>query len=115
MVPQRPSPRVSVVIPTSERRDYVRRAAALWPDPRADTALYLRTHAVALALRLGRGSTAAGLLRGLPLGATPGFVARNTAVLAGLGRRRVQKLRYRGRDSGVPEQGAVTPPERHSD
>jgi hypothetical protein len=90
-------------------------AAALWPDPRADTALYLRSHALALALRLGRGSTVAGLLHGWPLGATPRFIARNTAVFAGLGRRRLQKLRYRGRDAGVPSPGATGPTDRRFD
>ena len=71
-------------------------AAAAWPDPRADTALYLRLHAIALAVRLGRGSEAATLLRGWPIAATPGFLARNVSVFSRVLRRRVQRLRGRG-------------------
>ncbi len=68
-------------------------AADVWPDPRADTALYLRFHATVVALRLGRWSEAARLLRGWPLGATPGFLGRSGPLFAKLVRRTLQKLR----------------------
>lgn len=74
-------------------------AASLWPDPAVDTALYLRFHALVLALRLGRGADAARMLRGWPLGATPRFLARNISVFGRLVRRWIQKQRHRGIDS----------------
>jgi hypothetical protein len=77
-------------------------AARLWPDARADTALYLRFHALVLAVRLARGSDVVELVRGWPLSATPGFLARNTSVFARLVQRRIQKRRYRGHDATAP-------------
>ena len=74
-------------------------AAALWPDPRADTALYLRFHALVLALRLGRGAEAARLLFDWPLSATPQFVVRRASVFARLMRRALQRRLYRGGES----------------
>ncbi len=84
-------------------------AASLWPDPGADTALYLRLHALALAIRLARGSEAARLLRGWPLGETPGFFASNPGLFARLVRRRLQNIVYRGQES---ELIATSPPGR---
>jgi hypothetical protein len=72
--------------------------ALAWPDPRADTALYLRLHALVLALSLAQGSEALRLMRGWPLAATPRFMIRNAAVFARQARRRVQGILYRGRE-----------------
>jgi hypothetical protein len=74
-------------------------AAMLWPDPRADTALYLRMHALALALRLGRVSEAVRLLRSWPIVATPRFLAHSMPLFARLLRHSLEKLLYRGRES----------------
>ena len=67
-------------------------AADLWPDRRADTAVYLRFHAVALALRLGCWPEAARLLRSWPLAATPAFFLRSAPLFLRLGRRTLKKL-----------------------
>jgi hypothetical protein len=81
-------------------------AASCWPDPTADTPLYLRMHAFTLALRLGRLAEATALMRGWPLAATPRFLARNTRVLGRLILRSAQKLLHHGRDSPLPEPAA---------
>jgi Glycosyl transferase family 2 len=57
----------------AERLRKLATAAVLWPRREADTAMYLRCYAIALAIRTGRLETAAGLLRGWPWRATPGF------------------------------------------
>jgi hypothetical protein len=77
-------------------------AALAWPDPAADTPLYLRLHALALAVRLGRGRSLVRLLRRWPLAATPGFFARNGPLFAALARRTVQKATFRARDASSP-------------
>jgi hypothetical protein len=74
-------------------------AATLWPDPGADTALYLRLHALALALRLARGPDLGTVLRGWPLSATPRFLARNIPLFARLARHSVEKVLYQGREA----------------
>jgi hypothetical protein len=74
-------------------------AARSWPDPGADTPLYLRLHALALAIRLGRGSDAIRLLRGWPVRATPRFLARRASLFVRLAQRTFQKLLYRGRET----------------
>lgn len=79
-------------------------AAALWPDTGADTALYLRFHALVLALRLGRASAAARLLSSWPVTATPGFIMRRASLFGRLLRRTLQKRLHRGRESSaMPE------------
>jgi hypothetical protein len=84
--------------PTERLRAY-RSVAALWPDQRADTALYLRARAVLLALRSGRAATAAHLVRGWPMKATPGFVVRTLPVLGRILNWRIRGYRHRGRES----------------
>jgi GT2 family glycosyltransferase len=74
-------------------------AAALWPDQRTDTALYLRLRAVLLAVRRGRLATAARLIHGWPIRATPGFVARVSPDLMRKWRRTLQDHRRRGHES----------------
>ena len=68
-------------------------AADLWPDPTADTALYLRFHAAVLALRLRRWREAARLAWGWPVRATPAFAARSGKLFAKLARRTLQQRR----------------------
>lgn len=68
-------------------------AAELWPDPRADTAIYLRFHALLLALRLRRWRETVRLARRWPLAATPAFAARSGKLFAKLARRTLQQRR----------------------
>jgi hypothetical protein len=92
--------RLALVCPGARARLRAYRAAALvWPDPRAVTPLYLRLHALALALALGRRSELTRLLRDWPLAAMPGFLARNPELFGRLARQTLQKRRYRGRES----------------
>jgi hypothetical protein len=83
----------------SERLRVYRTAAGLWPDQRADTALYLRACGALLALRRGHVSAAASLLRGWPIRATPGFVARITPGLVRNWSRTISDYRNRGHES----------------
>jgi hypothetical protein len=78
---------------TAQRLRTFATAADLWPDPHADTALYLRFHAVVLAARLGRWREAARLAWGWPLRATPAFAARSGKLFAKLVRRTLQQRR----------------------
>ncbi len=59
-----------------ERLRHLVTAATLWPEPRSDTALYLRGSSILLALRMGKPRTAAQLAARWPLTATPGFLTR---------------------------------------
>jgi glycosyltransferase involved in cell wall biosynthesis len=74
-------------------------AAELWPSTRADTAMYLRFHALVLALRLGRFADAKRLITGCPLGALPGFAIRRASLFARLLRRTLQKLLHHGKEA----------------
>ncbi len=60
----------------SERLHHLATAAACWPEPCSDTAMYLRGNAILLALRMGRPRTAARLAAGWQLRPTPGFLSR---------------------------------------
>lgn len=71
-------------------------AATCWPDRTADTPLYLRFHALLLAICLARGSLFSSALRGWPVRATPRFFARNAGIFGRLARRTIQKVIYRG-------------------
>ena len=73
-------------------------AAKDWPDPGADTPLYLRIHALLLSIRLARGDALSAALRGWPVMATPRFIARNLAVFGRLAQRTLQKVIYRGEE-----------------
>jgi hypothetical protein len=59
-----------------ERLHHLTAAAVLWPEPHADTALFLRGTAILLALRMFRPRTAIRLAVRWPIAATPGFLAR---------------------------------------
>jgi glycosyltransferase involved in cell wall biosynthesis len=59
-----------------ERLAMLAAAARLWPSQDTDTAMYLRGHAIALALWARCPDLAIGLLRDWPLGNTPGFLWR---------------------------------------
>lgn len=76
-----------------------RTAAALWPEPRSDTALYLRAQATLLALRRGRVDAAARLMRDWRVRATPGFLVRIFPALTRDWRRRIHDYRHRGHES----------------
>jgi glycosyltransferase involved in cell wall biosynthesis len=79
----------------SQRAHELGTAAALWPDQRSDTALYLRARAVWLAIRAGEPGLALRLVRGWPLGLTAGFAWRVAPVLVTRGRIRVYTWRQR--------------------
>jgi GT2 family glycosyltransferase len=70
-------------------------AAKSWPDPGADTPLYLRFHALLLAIRLAQGDALSAALHGWPVKSTPRFFARNLPVFGRLAQRIVQKIIYR--------------------
>lgn len=72
-------------------------AAMLWPRPDADTPMYLRGHALALAVRTGRATAAAELLRGWPLHATPAFARRVAPQLRRRAREWIYGQRHRVR------------------
>ena len=77
-------------------------AADLWPDPQADTALYLRFHALVLAGRFNRWNDVVSLLRAVPPRAAFPFVARNGLLFGRLLRRTIQKKMYRGKSGENP-------------
>ncbi len=83
----------------AERARVFRTTATLWPEQRADTAMYLRAYAALLALRRGRLIAAAGLIRGWPVRATPGFLVRISPSLVRDWRRRIHDYRHRGPES----------------
>ena len=80
----------------SERLRLYRAAAELWPDPRAEAALYLRLRAASFAIRRGRVIAVARLMRGWPIRATPSFLARVLPGVMRILRRRLRDYRDRG-------------------
>ena len=85
---------VSATVDRAARLRQLAAAASLWPDPRADSALYMRAHAIGLALRTGRLGLAAALLRRWPATATPGFARRRRRLVV----RRVRQPVYAARN-----------------
>jgi hypothetical protein len=79
-----------------ERLEHCEAAAAVWPHPRSDTALFLRSQAAIIALRLRRPRHALSLL---PVRDLPGLLFRRRALVSFLVRRRLQSRLYRGRDA----------------
>lgn len=77
--------------------------AELWPEPRSDTAVALRTYALAGAIRAGHAREAARLLRSLrPRDAL--LVIRRRREVRAVVRRSVSRLTHRGRESAtMPE------------
>jgi GT2 family glycosyltransferase len=73
-------------------------AARLWPDPRSDTALYLRSYAAVDALRAGRPRDAGRLLAHRSLFVRPGFVVRTLPATERLVRAWLLGLVHRGRE-----------------
>jgi Glycosyl transferase family 2 len=78
------------------RLDYLSVAAEEWPEPRSDTAMYLRFAAASTAMQTGRLRQAARLLRGIPPIRVPGFAWRVAPVLTWGARRFLQLRRERG-------------------
>jgi glycosyl transferase family 2 len=99
----------SVAVEREERLRCYDAAARLWPDRHCDTGIFLRLQAVFLALRLGRFRQAVTLLRGLPVGSTPGFLARNRFLIAVLVSRRIHGQLYRGDDTGAVSKSVPIP------
>lgn len=89
----------------AERLTVFTTMAELWPEPRSDTAVALRTYAFAHAVRAGHAREAARLLRSLrPRDAL--LVVRRRRDVRGIVRRSVSTLAHRGRESAaVPERG----------
>ena len=73
-------------------------AAEQWPDPASDTARFLRTLAVATALRTGRPRIAARLVAGRARGGTVGFLWRRRTLLRQVRR---EWRAYRRREVGA--------------
>jgi hypothetical protein len=69
-------------------------AAGLWPDPRSDTALFLRLKAIVSLLGLRRYTEAARLVQDWPLRATPRFVLANLPRWGRLTRQAIRRRRY---------------------
>ncbi len=85
----------------SDRLGHVAAAAELWPAPLSDTALFLRTEAVARAVRRGRLLQASRLIAGWPFPAGSGFVVRTAPVLLRLARAALRRRLYRGTEVAV--------------
>ena len=81
-----------------ERLHHFATAAVHWPDPHAPTPLYLRSRAIALALRARQPREALTLLAGWPLRPTPGFVLRGLRLWGRLLRRGLQARLHHGRE-----------------
>jgi len=87
---------------THGRGELVRRLVAvarLWPDPEADTALYLRAHAALGAIGAGCPGEAVRVLAGWPLSRTPAFARRTWPAWRRVGRRAIQSRLRRGHES----------------
>jgi glycosyltransferase involved in cell wall biosynthesis len=80
----------------AQRLEHYVAAGRLWPDPRCDTALFLRAQGALMALALGQGRRAFALF---PARAVPGLAVRQRRLLALLLRRRLQGYLHRGRDA----------------
>jgi hypothetical protein len=74
-------------------------AAALWPDPRSDTALFLRAKAIVLALRARRPVAALRLLANCPPHVALRFLIRNVPLWLRVARRVVEARVYRGKET----------------
>jgi glycosyl transferase family 2 len=80
-------------------------AATLWPDPRSDTALFLRALAAARALRAGQARLAVRLVSRWSLRRTPGFVRRTRPLWARRARKSLQRLFHRGKEAVIAADG----------
>ena len=74
-------------------------AAALWPDQRSDTAVFLRLVAAAHAVRTGRLREAARLVARRPFAANPAFLVRTRSTYVRLLRRAIRHRRHRAAQS----------------
>jgi hypothetical protein len=81
-----------------ERLRHLITAALLWPDPRCDTALYLRACALFAALWVGAGRHAVRLIAGWPLGASVRSLRRASPGLVRRARRERDVRSGRGSD-----------------
>ena len=90
---------LKIGVTPEEKHRIIETAARLWPDPRCDTALFLRWQAAGRAFRRRQPGTALQLLAGTPLPAVPALLVRNRSRWARLARRRAQALRHRGEES----------------
>ena len=94
-----------------ERLRYFGLAARCWPEPRSDTALFLRSKALRLALDVHEWPTARLLAAGWPVTATPGYVFRNVPLWLELTRDALEARRFRGEDMPAPAPAALAPVE----
>ena len=79
----------------AERLRHFLTAAAAWPEPASDTALFLRVCAIVTALRIARPGEAASQLAGWPVRATPGFLGRTLPGFLRLARRAAREYLHR--------------------
>jgi len=87
----------------AQRLSHLIMSARAWPDPHADTAVFLRLCALLAALRMGRLHTAGRLVRDLPMRPTRDSVMRSLPILCRRARRDFDAWRYRA--IGQFEQG----------
>jgi Glycosyl transferase family 2 len=76
--------------------------ARLWPDPCADTALFLRGRAILIALRGRRVAEAVGLIRRWPLSRTPAFLRRTFPAILSLARQSLDEYLHAGHEPAAP-------------
>jgi hypothetical protein len=96
----------------AERFRHFAATARLWPDPCADTALFLRARAIMVALRGRRVAEAVGLIRGWPLSRTAAFLRRTLPAFVSLGRQGLDEHLHAGREpAALDGHGAMAAPE----
>jgi GT2 family glycosyltransferase len=93
--------RLELLGPTrAEAAHHFRAAARLWPDQATETAIYLRSRAILASLIAGEVAAALRVAAGWPWRANPARLLRTFPFWLRLARRSLQRLVYRGADSG---------------
>jgi hypothetical protein len=92
--------RIATVAPTGAS-GRLSRAAALWPDQRSDTAVFLRLVGAGYAVKGGRIADAVRLAARLPPAPTPAFLLRNRSAFVRLARRALRHRRHRAAQSAA--------------
>jgi glycosyltransferase involved in cell wall biosynthesis len=82
----------------NERAHHFATVARLWPDPTAETALFLRGRAITASFLAGRPFDALALAAAWPWRANPARLVRTFPLWGRLARRNLQRLIYRGRE-----------------
>jgi hypothetical protein len=92
--------RIARIAPDRRQRgEHFAAVAALWPDQRSDTALFLRALALGYAVRGRTARHALRLAAGWPWTATPSFLLRRRSAWLELGQAALQRRAHRGREA----------------